>query len=245
MNSGYYAACTGLISRTEALDTIAHNLANTSTVGFRARHNIFSSVLASNGGDTLSVLNQDVNDFGILSATRVDRLQGALAKTGNDLDLAIEGPGYFSVQTAAGIAYTRAGNFRVSPESQLTTATGDPVLGENGPVTLVGTPISISADGTISVKGAVAGKLNIVEFDAATQLQDAQGMYTKAPAGAGKPATRSSVRQGMLENSNINPVTSVVELIEAQREVETMRRVLTIFNSELDKTASQDLPRIS
>ncbi len=247
MNSGYYAACTGLVSRTEALDTIANNLANTSTPGFRARHNVFSSVLAASGGDddTLSVLNQDANDYGILSATRMDGTQGALTKTGNDLDVAIEGPGYFSVQTSSGVAYTRAGNFRVSPEGQLITAKGDPVLGENGPITLVGAPISISANGTISVKGAVAGRLKVVEFDASTELQSDGSMYTTAPAGAAKVATDSNVRQGMLESSNANPVTSVVELITAQREVETMRRVLTMFNSELDKTAAQDLPRVS
>jgi len=245
MNSGYYAACTGLVSRTEALDTIANNLANASTPGFRARHNVFSSVLAASGGDTLSVLNQDANDYGILSDTRMDGTQGALTKTGNDLDMAIEGPGYFSVQTSAGVAYTRAGNFRISPEGQLVTAKGDPVLGENGPITLVGTPISISANGTISAKGAVAGRLKIVDFDATTELQSDSSMYTTAPAGAAKVATSSNVRQGMLESSNSNPVTSVVELITAQREVETMRRVLTMFNSELDKTAAQDLPRVS
>ncbi|HEY0309013.1 MAG TPA: flagellar basal-body rod protein FlgF [Acidobacteriaceae bacterium] len=246
MNSGYYAACTGLVSRTEALDTIANNLANTSTPGFRARHNVFSSVLAASGGDdTLSMLNQDANDYGILSATRMDSTQGALTKTGNDLDVAIEGLGYFSVQTSGGEVYTRAGNFRVSPEGQLITAKGDPVLGENGPITLVGTPISISADGTISAKGAVAGRLKVVEFDSTTELQSDGSMYTTAPTGMAKMATNSSVRQGMLESSNSNPVTSVVELITAQREVETMRRVLTMFNSELDKTAAQDLPRVS
>src|ERR1035438_2451464 len=137
MSSGYYAACTGLMSRTQALETIANNLANVSTAGFRASHNIFSSVLATTGASPLSVLNQDANDYGVLSGTQLDTSQGALVRTGNDLDLAMEGPGYFAVQTAAGPVYTRGGNFRVSPQGQLITASGDPVMGDNGPITIV------------------------------------------------------------------------------------------------------------
>jgi flagellar basal-body rod protein FlgF/flagellar basal-body rod protein FlgG len=245
MSSGYYAACTGLVSRTEALDTIANNLANTSTTGFRASHNIFSSLLATADNSSLSALNQDANDYGVLSGTRLDTSQGALVPTGNDLDIAMEGPGYFAVQTALGPVYTRGGNFRVSPQGQLITAAGDPVLGDNGPITIVGTPVSISTDGTISANGAISGRLRVVEFPSNVAVQSAGGTYYTAPKGSAVPATSSQVRQGMLENSNVNPITSVVELITAQRDVETMRRVLTMFSTEMDKTASQDLPRVS
>jgi flagellar basal-body rod protein FlgF/flagellar basal-body rod protein FlgG len=245
MNSGYYAACTGLMSRTQALDTIANNLANVSTAGFRATHNVFSSMLASADNASLSVLNQDANDYGILSGTELDTTQGALVRTGNDLDFAVEGPGYFAVQTANGTEYTRGGNFRVSPQGQLITAAGDTVLGENGPIAIVGEPVTVSTDGTISVNGAISGRLKMVEFAPKTAIQSAGGTYYTAPAGSAVAATKTQVRQGMLESSNVNPVTSVVELITAQREVETMRRVLTMFNTELDKTAAQDLPRVS
>jgi flagellar basal-body rod protein FlgF/flagellar basal-body rod protein FlgG len=233
------------MSRTQALDTIANNVANVSTAGFRASHNVFSSMLASTGDSTLSVLNQDANDFGVLSGTQLDNSQGALTRTGNDLDLAMEGPGYFSVQTASGLAYTRGGSLRVSPQGQLITAGGDPVMGENGPITIVGEPVSISTDGTISVNGAISGRLKMVEFAPAVQLQSEGGSYYSAPVGSAIAATKSQVRQGMIESSNVNPVTSAVELITAQREVETMRRVLTMFSTELDKTAAQDLPRVS
>jgi len=244
MSSGYYAACAGLMSRTQALDTIANNLANVSTTGFRASHNIFSSLLATTGDSPLSALNQDANEYGLLTGTQLDATQGALVPTANDLDLAIEGPGYFSVQTAAGTAYTRAGNFRVSPQGQLITAAGDPVMGNGGPITVVGEPVSISPDGTISVNGAIAGQLKTVEFPAGVALQSAGGTYYTAPAGTAVASSKSQVRQGMLESSNVNPVTSVVELVQAQREVETMRRALTMFSSEIDKTAAQDLPRV-
>jgi flagellar basal-body rod protein FlgF len=245
MNSGYYAACTGLMARTEALETIANNLANASTTGFRASHNVFSSLLATTGDQPLSVLNQDANDYGVLSGTRFDTSQGALVRTGNDLDVAMEGPGYFAVQTAAATVYTRGGNFRVSPVGQLITAAGDPVLGDNNrPITVIGAPVSISADGTISTNGAVSGRLKMVEFAPNVDIKGAGGAYYTAPANTAVPAVKSQVRQGMLESSNVNPLTSVVELITAQREVETMRHVLTMFNTELDKTAAQELPRL-
>jgi flagellar basal-body rod protein FlgF/flagellar basal-body rod protein FlgG len=232
------------MSRTDALDTIAHNVANVSTSGFRGSHNVFSSVLATTGDSSLSVLNQDANDYGVLSGTQLDTTQGALTTTGNDLDVAIEGSGFFTVQTANGTVYTRAGNFRVSPKGQLITTAGDPVLGDNGPITIVGEPVSISADGTISVNDAIAGRLKVAEFAPATQIQSAGGTYYTAPAGSALAATNSKVHQGELEGSNVNPITSVVELITAQREVEDMRHVLSMYNGEIDKTAVQDLPRI-
>jgi len=245
MSSGYYAACTGLVSRTAALDTIANNLANVSTAGFRASHNNFSSVLATADNAGLSTLNQDVNDYGILNGTQLDSTQGALVPTNNDLDVAVEGPGYFAVQAPSGEVYTRGGSFRVSAKGQLITPAGDPVLGDRGPITIAGLPISISSDGTITAKGAISGRLKLVEFPATTNIQSAGGTYYTAPAGSAVAATGSKVRQGMLESSNVNSVASVVELISAQREVESMRHVLTMFSTDMDKTAAQELPRVS
>lgn len=245
MSSGYYAACAGMMSRTAALDTIANNLANVSTPGFKAEHNSFSSLLATADDAPISTLNQDVNEYGFLSGTQLDSTQGALVPTGNDLDLAIEGKGYFAVNTAGGPVYTRAGNFRVSPQGQLITSAGDQVMGEGGPITLVGQPVSISADGTISVDGAIAGRLKVVEFPSGTTLQSMGGSYYTAPAGTATTAKDSQVRQRELESSNVNPVTSVIELISAQREVESMRHTLSMFSDEMDKTAAQDLPRVS
>jgi flagellar basal-body rod protein FlgF len=246
MNSGYYAACTGLMARAEALETIANNLANVSTAGFRGGHNVFSSLLATTGNSPLSVLNQDANDYGVLSSTQLDTTQGLMTPTNNDLDLGIEGPGYFEVKTATGTAYIRGGSFRVSPQGQLITAAGDYVMGaNNAPVTVIGAPVSISSDGTISTNGAISGKLKLVEFAPTVNVQSIGANYYSAPAADAVAATKSHVRQGVLESSNVNPVTAVVEMISAQRDVETMRRVLTMFSSELDKSAAQDLPRVS
>ncbi|MGA7341569.1 MAG: flagellar basal-body rod protein FlgF [Terracidiphilus sp.] len=244
MDSGYYAAATALVSRTQELDTIANNLANASTVGYRAQENVFSSVLANAGSAGGSSLEQAINNYGILSGTTLDLSQGALQKTGNDLDMAIQGPGYFVVQTANGPVYTRNGSFQVSARGQLVTATGDAVMGDKGVVTMLPGPVSISADGTISSNGAVTGKLRVVEFPAGTRLTSAGGTYYSAPAKTAQPAAKSDVRQGMLESSNVNPILDIVELVGAQRSAEMMQRALSMFNSEIDKTATQDLPKV-
>jgi flagellar basal-body rod protein FlgF len=244
MDSGYYAACAGMVSRIEALDTVANNLANVNTPGFRASRNVFGSLLTTAGNAPISVLNQDMNDYGVLSGTELDNSQGALSKTGNDLDFAIEGPGYFAVQTAGGLVYTRAGNFRVSPTGRLVTAQGDAVMGENGPLAIAGQPMAVSADGTITVNGAIAGRLKVVEFPAGTQMTGAGETYYAAPPGSAVASSHSRVQQGMLEDSNVNPLAGMVELITAQRDLESMRNVLTLFSGEMDKTAVQDLPRV-
>lgn len=244
MDSGYYAAATALMTRTAALDTIANNLANTSTVGFRSEHNVFSSVLADAGSAGNSNLSSVINSYGILSGTTADEKQGALQKTGNDLDLAIEGPGFFVVQTANGPMYTRNGAFQVSAKGQLATSTGDLVMGDKGPIPVPPGAVSISPDGTISSNGAVAGKVKVVEFPAGTPLENMGNTYSSAPPNTAVAAKGSSVRQGALESSNVNPITCMVELVNAQRNAEMMQRALSMFNSEIDKTATQDLPKV-
>ena len=244
MDSGYYAAGTALVTSTQQMDTIANNLANASTVGYRAEKDIFSSVLAdaSNGG--ASSLDKAINNYGILSGTILDQSQGALQKTGNDLDVAIQGPGYFVVQTANGPMYTRNGGFQVSGKGQLVTATGDAVMGESGTLTMLPGKVSISADGTISVNGAVSGKLHIVGFPAGTKVESAGNSYYTAPPDTAQTSTDSEVRQGFLESSNVNPILGLVDLITTQRSAEMMQRALSMFNSEIDKTATQDLPKV-
>jgi len=246
MDSGLYAACTGLMARTDALDSIANNLANSSTSGFRGRHTTFSSVLAGSGQQLESQLNVVTNSYGLLGNSHLDMQPGSLQHTGNELDVGIDGAGFLAVQTANGTAYTRNGSLQVSTKGQLVTSAGDAVLGVNGVINLpVGSPVTISADGTVSAQGAVAGKLKLVEFKPTADPQAMGASYYSVPATDVVDSPMSSVRQGMIESSNVNPVSSVVELIDAQRALEGMRHALTMIDSEIDKTAAQDLPRVS
>jgi flagellar basal-body rod protein FlgF len=244
MDSGYYAAATAMVARTQVLDTIANNLANASTVGFRGERMVFSSLMADAGVSNGTALNQAINRYGVLGEVDLDQSQGALQKTGNDLDVAIQGPGYFVVDTPNGTAYTRNGSFQVSGKGELVTPTGDTVMGEGGAITMPPGHVSISADGTISVNGAVTGKIKVVEFPASTKITSLGNVYYSAPDDQAQEATQSDVRQGMLESSNVNPILGMVELVNAQRSAEMMQRALAMFNTEIDKTATQDLPKV-
>jgi flagellar basal-body rod protein FlgF/flagellar basal-body rod protein FlgG len=245
MDSGFYAACTALMGRSQALDLIANNIANASTPGFRAQHEIFRSLLASSSIFPMSGLNEAVNNYSVLGGSELDTAQGNLEKTGNDLDLGIQGPGFFAVQTSAGPVYTRNGNFHVSPQGKLVTAQDDPVLGQTGTIDIVGGPVSVSADGTISVNGAISGQLKLVDFPPGTTLTNMGGTYYSAPPKTEIPATSSSVEQGSLEASNVNPVASAVELVTLQRYTELMQKALSMFHSDMNQTAAQDLPRVT
>ena len=245
MDSGFYAACTALMARSQALDLVANNLANTSTPGYRAEHNIFRSFLAAASGHVSSGLNQAVNNYGILGGSELDTTQGNLERTGNNLDFAIQGSGFFVVQSDKGRFFTRNGNFQVSPQGQVTTSQGDPVMGENGVIQIVGGPVTVSADGTISVNGAVAGKIKMVEFPAGTVMENVGHTYATAPAKSEVEATHSTMVQGSLESSNVSPVESAVELVSVQRYAEMMQRALGMFHSELNRIATDELPRVN
>jgi flagellar basal-body rod protein FlgF len=244
VNSGYYAACAGLKAQTQALELIANNVSNVNTTGFRGQQPLFRSVLANTGIEFTDPLNRAVNDFSVLGSSQTDLTAGNLERTGNPLDLAIEGAGFFAVQTKAGTLYTRNGNLQVSSDGHLVTAAGDLVLGEQGPITVPSGDLSIGPDGTLSSAGAVAGKLRIVELTPGSSLVPMGKSYYSAPGDALRPAVGSYVRQSMLESSNVNSVSAVVDLITVQRRAEMLERAMTAFHSNLDHIAANDLPHV-
>jgi flagellar basal-body rod protein FlgF len=246
VDSGYYAACTALKTQSNALELIANNVANINTTGYRAQLPSFESLLVegrnampSNGWSRL------VNQFAVLDGTRLDLTEGNLQRTGNPLDLALDGPGFFAVQTKAGELYTRNGNFRLSATGQLTTAAGDAVLGTAGPINVPGNAhIAIGPDGTISLAGAVTGKLRLVEFAPGAQVTAVGGQYYSAPVTAATPALHTRIQAGMLESSNVNPVAAVVALITAQRQAEMVGRAMSAFYTDFNRIAADELPRL-
>ena len=155
MNSGVYAAYTGLLSRTQALETAANNLANSNTNGFRAESNYFRGVLANVGEQGLALpsdLENAVNQFGILGGNRLDLGQGQITSTGNPLDLALSGGGFFQIQTAHGIQLTRDGAFLRGADGTLTTQHGEPVLSNAGqPIVLPTGTVHVGSGGELSV----------------------------------------------------------------------------------------------
>src|SRR5271166_3536549 len=270
LDSGFYAACAGLRAQSEALEVAAHNLANLNTTGFRGQQTTFRSLVASSGGTlpnemsnvVYSVLNRATNNFGVLEGSHMDMTAGNLVTTGNSLDVAIEGSGFFAIQTAGGTRYTRNGSFQVSSGGQLVTAAGDLVLGdpalkEKGGINVPAGAVSISSDGTLSVDGAVAGNIQLVEFAPGTRLISEGGSLLAAPLGSvPQPSLQSSsqsslqsssqsmLKQGALESSNVNPISSVVALIGVQREAEMLQRAMSLFDTEFNRIATTDLPKV-
>jgi flagellar basal-body rod protein FlgF/flagellar basal-body rod protein FlgG len=243
MNSGYYAACAGLVARTEALDVAANNLANLNTTGFRGQEGLFQSMVESSQASSMGSLNDAINDYGVVGGTYVNSAAGHLAHTDNPLDLGIEGQGYFAVQTKAGVGYTRNGNFQVDKNGLLLTADGNPVLGEQGPIHLPSGPVSISEDGTISVSGTLTGKVRLVDVDSRQMTAMGNNAF-QAPASAITPATNAHIRQGTLESSNVEPVSATVGLVSLQRHADLLQRTLKIFYNDFDGTAVQQLAKV-
>ncbi len=245
MDSGYYAAMTGLIARTQALDIAATNLSNASTPGYRAEHEYFRSVLVGPDGAD-SQLGQAVNNFGVLGGDRLNMGQGALEQTGNPLDMAIEGQGFFMVQTPNGPRYTRDGGFHRAPGGLLVTAKGDPVLSATGQTIPVPPgEVSVGVDGVLSVAGGVVATVGVYSFPKSAELTPEGANRYLAPEGVAPALSKdAAIHQGAIENANQGLIPGTLNLILIQREAEMMQKALAVFHTEFNKIASEDLPRV-
>jgi flagellar basal-body rod protein FlgF len=245
VSSGYYAAFAGLVARTQALDTAASNLANAQTAGYRAEREYFRSVLL----DPLegnSQLGGTVNNFGVLGGDHLDLGQGVLTPTGNALDLAIEGQGFFAVQSPNGVRYTRDGSFHRARDGQLVTAAGELVLSSvSRPIPVPPGEVTVGADGALSVSGGVVATVGVFTFPQGTQLTpEGKNRYVPPPKVQAALTTGSNVHQGALEAANQDVIQGSLDLLVMQRQAETMQRALTIFHTEFNKTAAEDLPKV-
>jgi flagellar basal-body rod protein FlgF/flagellar basal-body rod protein FlgG len=245
MDSGYYAAMTGLVARNQALDTAAANLANAQTPGYRAEREYFRSVLL--GPDALdSQLGHTVNNYGLLGGDQLSMKQGPLQPTGNPLDLAIQGDGFFQIQTANGIRYTRDGSFHRAQSGQLVTSAGESVLSSDGKsIAIPPGEVGVGTDGTLSVEGGAVAVVGVVSFPAGANLTAEGANRYIAPKGMPPAAAKnSSIHQGALEAANQDVIQGSLDLIVMQRQAEMMQRALTVFHTEFNKFAAEDLPKV-
>jgi len=244
MDSGYYAACAGLAAQMQSLELLGNNLANLSTTGYRGEQTTFRSILTGRGSVSWNAVNGAVNDYGVLSGSRLDLTSGSLVPTGNPLDVAVAGKGFFTVQSGPDTFYTRNGSFHVSPTGQLMTSQGESVIGQTGPIVLPNGSVVISSDGTISADGNVVDRLSLAEFAPGTDLTPIGNATYAAPGNSALPAAESTVEQGMLEGSNVNPAEAVAQLILVQRNAELLARAVAALDGQMNQTAVQDLPRV-
>jgi len=216
MENAIYATLTRQTGLMQELQIIANNIANSSTSGFKAEAVIFSEYVNEVGTDkpSLSMAQAKVRN--------TDFTQGGLIQTGGTFDVAIEGDGFFLVQTPAGERLTRAGSFAPNENGDLVTMDGNPVLDVGGAPVFIPQglgEIGIAADGTISAQGRPVGQIGVVVPNDFTTLTREGGLLFETTSGV-VPADNAKVLQGFVENANVNPITEIGRMIEVQRAYE-------------------------
>ncbi len=242
-----YIALSGQLALMRNLDTVATNVANGDTAGYKAGRMLFTDYLADAGR------NRDVayaNDV----ATYEDYAQGPLKVTGRPLDVAIQGDGFFEVLSPNGVRFTRLGSFQVSPDGTLITAEGYTIQGEGTgtgerPITLGegDTAIIVTKDGTIRARSAAGGledrgRLSVVNFDDPQQLEKLGNGFFTAPIAPNQLLPEEvSIAQGMLEKSNVNPTLEMTRMIKISRSVTT----LASFQNDMHELQRRSMSTLS
>jgi flagellar basal-body rod protein FlgF len=236
MDRMIYLSMSGAKATMQRQDTLANNIANVSTPGFRAELQAFRAVPVQGSGASTRV-------YALETTTGYDASAGAVTATGRNLDVAVKGNSWLTVQALDGTeAYTRGGSLEVSNDGTLTTRSGLPVLGDGGPLQVPpNSVVSIGADGTVSAKGSdgknsAIGKLKLVTPEAALKRGD-DGLFRGADGDLSADDT-ARVQDGALEGSNVSAVESMVAMISAARQFEAQMKMISTAEAN-EKSASQ------
>ncbi len=243
MENSIFVGLSRQIALREQMDIISNNVANMSTPGYRSQNMVFTEFIDkpsrapdTETNDPLSM----VLDYGHYQVTA----PGSIRQTGNTLDVAMEGPGYFGIQTPDGVMYTRAGNFQMNVNGELVTGTGNLVADAGGGTITIpqeATDIKITKNGSITTSEGEVAQLMVVEFENVQELEAmGNGLY-KTDAAA-NPAEQTRVLQGMLEDSNVNSVLEMTRMIDVLRAYQTTQRMMQ-GEHERQRTMIQRLSR--
>lgn len=245
MIKGFYAAVSAMVMNASRQQLLAHNVSNLQTPGFKQVLNSVQDfqnnpVLYSPGNLLGSRSLATIGEVGlgtVFGPESIDFTQGGLMTTGHPFDLAIQGEGFFSVQTPDGVRYTRDGRFIRDAQNQLVTVDGYRVLNSGGqPIQIPDGVVSFELDGRIKVNGAEIGQLGLVRFESPEdELERDQGNLFSA---AGQPTGEGEVRivQGGLEMSNANPTQLMTQLVEVARSYEAAMKMVQNQDELLGKT---------
>jgi len=256
MLRGLYAAANAMRYRANEVETVANNLANVTTDGYkrdriavRSFGDLLMSRIEAAPEETLRMQAIPpqvgvMNLGGPIGETEfIDFSPGAPRVTGNPLDIFIEGPGFFAINTPNGERYTRAGSFTLDSEGKIVTQSGFEVqdASRNAIRITSPAPININQDGTITQDGIPVAQLRLVEFPDLTALEKEGGtLFVPAdPNAVPVPAVNSAVEQGTIEGSNVNAINSLVNLITAQRAYEAAARAVDMFNQSLSRVSGE------
>lgn len=222
MENVSYIGLSKQIALKSQMDITANNIANMSTPGYKAQDMLFSEYLTQpKGGDKISqVVNR--NSF------RRDE-QGALAQTGNPLDLALQGDGYFSVETPEGVFYTRAGNFTLSNEGEIVTSEGYKLLNKEGAPFQIpkgDSQIAIVGNGIVSTERGELGQIGVFKFENDQNLIKVGGNLYSGGELNPETADKTLVRQGMIESSNVKSIIEMNKMIEILRQYQSTQNMI-------------------
>lgn len=230
MENGIYIASSGAVAQQTALDNVANNVANASTDGFKGNRVSFSQALQMQTGPDSRFVQIGKSGF--------DPSAGALQATGNPLDVAVQGDGYFSVDTKAGPRYTRAGNFRIGAEGNLIDASGNNVRGANGqPIAIPeGAEVRIDGAGKVWAGEDEIGELELAVFEPGNLRPEGNNLLV-AKGAPRADAERPELLTGTLEKSNVNVVRGVVDMVRISRTYESLMRVIETYRNVDNRTA--------
>ena len=227
----------------QRMDMTANNLANMTTAGFKAERLVMREL-----SERPAAAHDTPQEIAFVDAWTLQRdfSTGPLEQTGNPLDLAIEGEGFFVVQTADGEAYTRDGRFALDTQGRVITRNGDLVMGEGGPITVdpEGGPISISREGSISQNEAELGTFRTAAFDTPTALEKiGNNMWRSTGEAPRAPNENSRIAAGFVEGSNVNAVAELTQMIEISRAYQAVSKMIS-QSDELRGASIEKLARI-
>ncbi len=232
MYKGIYIALSGAILKHRHMDIFAQNIANANTTGYKKQRISFKDYLVPS--DINSRIHGEGRIMATLSGVSIDFSQGPLIHTGNPLDFAISGEGFFVLE---GNRYTRNGRFMLDAEGNLITPEGIKVLGDGGPITVQGSEIEVSDTGEIFVDGILIEKFRIVDFPDKSMLKKISGgMYYSEVEGED---VNPKIRQGYVEGSNVDPVHELIQMIETTREFEAYQKMIQAFDEATAKTVNE------
>ncbi len=236
MSGSQYIALSGLRARVDDLDRLAADIANVATAGSKGVREARASAQRELFEATLETAIDTT--FG---GSRLDTRAGAIAGTGRSLDLAIDGTGFFVVQTASGESYTRNGHFTLDSERRLITEDGSLVLGEGGPITLSDGEVRVDQDGSVWSGTTESGRLRIVSFENPGALVQEHSSRLSANGQSAMPVTEPTVRAGALEQSNVSVSDRLAERTTVARGFEALQKALSVLMNDIDGRAIDSL----
>lgn len=244
MSGSIYLATSGAEAQRIRMQILSNNLANINTAGYKEDRAAFRvpDEKMTDAADNPDVSGATVGSIApvIPMTAHTDFSVGPIQRTGNPLDVAINGEGFFSIRTDEGVRYTRNGAFTINPEGLLATHDGDPVLGESGEIAIEGADVRFDASGDVLVNGRVVDKLKMVTISEPDALRKVGKTLFQLDENKGEeePLEFGNVQPGSLEGSNVNAVKAMTELIEIQRGYESYQKMIQTMGEMASRVIS-------